>query len=62
MNKTNVLLSMTEWNGHPITTFRGHPDPRGGQAALHRSAHHLIATGRPSGRLTRNRSQREPSS
>lgn len=25
MNKTNVLLSMTEWNGHPITTFRGIP-------------------------------------
>lgn len=25
MNKTNVLLNMTEWNGKPVTTFRGVP-------------------------------------
>lgn len=25
MNKTNVLLKMEEWDGHPITTFRGIP-------------------------------------
>lgn len=25
MNKSNVLLQMTEWDGHPITTFRGVP-------------------------------------
>lgn len=25
MNKTNVLLNMTEWNGKPVTMFRGVP-------------------------------------
>lgn len=25
MNKTNVLLKMEEWNGRPVTTFRGIP-------------------------------------
>jgi len=25
MNKTNVLLKMEEWNGKPVTTFRGIP-------------------------------------